>query len=221
MVRLAGKQCVITGDGRGIAFTREGADVAVIDRLADNAERVSAEINRLSVRGFAFSTNVADETSITKALRGRGAIGGVDVLMNNAGINTHVQLVDMTVATWDEMIAVKLGSVFPCTRTVLPGMIERRCGRIVSTSSQLAHKGGRQLTHYAAAEVGVFGFTRSLAYEVTQYDIAVNAIWRDQSTPTCHWSVRRNEGPKTFRAPARASRRGRGSRPDRRPYRLR
>ena len=69
----------------------------------------------------------------------------------------------MTVATWDEMIAVNLRSVFLCTRTVLPGMIERRWGRIVSTSSQLAHKSGRQLTHYAAAKADVLGSTRSLA----------------------------------------------------------
>ena len=180
MARLAGKQCVVTGDGRGIgrgiapAFAREGAEVAMIDRLADDAERVAAGINHL-VSGFAFGADVADETSITKALRGAEAqFGRVDVLMNNAGINTHVHLVDMTVATWDEMIAVNLRSVFLCTRTVLPGMIERRT---VSTSSQLAHKGGRQLTHYAAAKAGVLGFTRSLAYKVAQYNITVNAIY--------------------------------------------
>jgi 3-oxoacyl-[acyl-carrier protein] reductase len=183
MRRLEGKQCVVTGGGRGIgrgialAFAREGADVAVIDRLADNADHVAAAINRLGVRGCAFSADVADEASITKALHSaEDRLGRIDVLMNNAGINTHVQLVDMTVATWDEMIAVNLRSVFLCTRVVLPGMIERRWGRIISTSSQLAHKGGRQLTHYAAAKAGVLGFTRSLAYEVAQYNITVNAI---------------------------------------------
>jgi 3-oxoacyl-[acyl-carrier protein] reductase len=183
MGRLEGKQCVVTGGGRGIgrgialAFAREGADVAVVDRLGDNAERVAAEVKQLGVRGFAFVADVADEASITAALRdAEGQLGRVDVLMNNAGINTHVQLVDMTVATWDEMIAVNLRSVFLCTRVVLPGMIERRWGRIISASSQLAHKGGRQLTHYAAAKAGVLGFTRSLAYEVAQYNITVNAI---------------------------------------------
>ena len=90
-----------------------------------------------------FPTN----PSVTKALTdAESQLGRIDVLMNNAGINTHVKLVDMTVATWDEMIAVNLRSVFLCTRTVLPGMIERRWGRIISTSSQLAHKGGTR-TH--------------------------------------------------------------------------
>ncbi len=183
MGRLQGKKCVVTGGGRGIgrgialAFAREGADVAVIDRMGDNARQVAAELTGLGVTAIAFSADVSDETSITQALtEAERQLGRVDVLMNNAGINTHVSLIDMTVATWDEMIAVNLRSVFLCTRVVLPGMIERRWGRIISTSSQLAHKGGRQLTHYAAAKAGVLGFTRSLAYEVAQYNITVNAI---------------------------------------------
>jgi 3-oxoacyl-[acyl-carrier protein] reductase len=183
MRRLDGKKCVVTGGGRGIgrgialAFAQEGADVAVIDRLGDNAERVAAELTALGARAFAFGADVSDESSVIKALTdAESQLGRIDVLMNNAGINTHVKLVDMTVATWDEMIAVNLRSVFLCTRAVLPGMIERRWGRIISTSSQLAHKGGRELTHYAAAKAGVLGFTRSLAYEVAPYNITVNAI---------------------------------------------
>jgi 3-oxoacyl-[acyl-carrier protein] reductase len=183
MGRLEGKKCVVTGGGRGIgrgialAFAREGADVAVIDRLTDNAERVAAEIRELGAKGFAFSADVSDETSITTALTSaEKQLGQIDVLMNNAAINTHANFVDMSVAAWDEMIAVNLRSVFLGTRVVLPGMIERRWGRIISTSSQLAHKGGRQLAHYAAAKAGVLGFTRSLAYEVAPYNITVNAI---------------------------------------------
>jgi 3-oxoacyl-[acyl-carrier protein] reductase len=183
MRRLDGKKCVVTGGGRGIgrgialAFAQEGADVAVIDRLGDNAERVAAELTALGARAFAFAADVSDESSVTKALTdAESQLGRIDVLMNNAGINTHVKLVDMTVATWDEMIEVNLRSVFLCTRTVLPGMIERRWGRIISTSSQLAHKGAPELTHYAAAKAGVLGFTRSLAYEVAPYNITVNAI---------------------------------------------
>jgi 3-oxoacyl-[acyl-carrier protein] reductase len=89
----------------------------------------------------------------------------------------------MTVATWDEMIAVNLRSVFLCTRTVLPGMIERRWGRIVSTSSQLAHKSGRQLTHYAAAKADVLGSTRSLAYEVAQSSIRAIQHYSQRDLP--------------------------------------
>ena len=183
MGRLEGKKCVVTGGGRGIgrgialAFAREGASLAVIDRIGDNAEQVAAELTEFGAAAYAYEADVSDETSITNALhQAERQLGQVDVLMNNAGINTHANLVDMTVAAWDEMIAVNLRSVFLGTRVVLPGMIERRWGRIISTSSQLAHKGGRQLAHYAAAKAGVLGFTRSLAYEVAQYNITVNAI---------------------------------------------
>ncbi|MDO9710406.1 SDR family NAD(P)-dependent oxidoreductase [Paracraurococcus lichenis] len=183
MPRMQGRRCVVTGGGRGIgraialAFAQEGADVAVVDRLAGQAEAVAAEVRALGVAGFAFAADVSDEASITAALTAaEESLGRVDVLMNNAGISTHMSFVDMPVAVWDEMIAVNLRSVFLGTRVVLPGMMRRRFGRIISTSSQLAHKGGRELTHYAAAKAGVLGFTRSLAYEVAPYNITVNAI---------------------------------------------
>ena len=183
MDRLTGKKCVVTGGGRGIgrgialAFAKEGADVAIIDRITANAEQVAAEVQALGVKAFAYDADVSNETSITAALTAaEQQLGQIDVLMNNAGINTHVSLVDMSIETWDEMIAVNLRSVFLGTRVVLPGMMQRRWGRIISTSSQLAHKGGRQLAHYSAAKAGVLGFTRSLAYEVAPYNITVNAI---------------------------------------------
>ena len=74
------------------------------------------------------------------------------------------------------MIRVNLRSVFLCTRAVLPGMIARKWGRIISISSQLAHKGAADMAHYAAAKAGVIGFTRSLAYEVARDGITVNCI---------------------------------------------
>jgi 3-oxoacyl-[acyl-carrier protein] reductase len=82
----------------------------------------------------------------------------------------------MPLAMWDEMITVDLRSVFLCTRAVLPGMIQRKWGRVINISSQLAHKGAVDMAHYAAAKAGVIGFTRSLAYEVAKDGITVNAI---------------------------------------------
>ena len=104
------------------------------------------------------------------------AFGGIDVLVNNAGIDTSAAVVDMPLDVWDRMIAVNLRSVFLCTRAVLPGMIDRGWGRIINIASQLAQKGAPDMAHYAAAKAGVIGFTRSLAYEVTGKGIAVNAI---------------------------------------------
>jgi 3-oxoacyl-[acyl-carrier protein] reductase len=179
MARLAGKRCLVTGAGRGIgraialAFVREGADVAVLDRREDLASEVAREIGAKA----AVTADVAVEDSVEAGIRAaQDALGGIDVLVNNAGIDTTSLVRDMPTAMWDEMMAVNLRSVFLCTRAVLPGMIERSWGRIISTSSQLAHKGAAEMAHYAAAKAGVIGFTRSLAYEVAANGITVNAI---------------------------------------------
>ena len=183
MDRLKGKKCVVTGGARGIgraiavAFGREGADVAIIDLNAEQAAQTAREVAGHRVSGFAFTADVSDETSVTAALTQAGqALGAVEILVNNAGIGDSSLLVDLPVAAWDRMIAVNLRSVFLCTRVVLPAMIARRWGRVISISSQLAHKGGIELVHYCSAKAGVLGFTRALAYEVAPYGITVNAI---------------------------------------------
>lgn len=183
MAKLAGKKCLVTGAGRGIgqaivmAFAREGAAVVVLDRTPEASQETLAALRQLGATAHAVSADVADEAAVTAAIAAADAVlGGIDVLVNNAGIDTTSRLIDMPVAMWDEMMAVNLRSVFLCTRAVLPGMIERRWGRVISISSQLAHKGAADMAHYAAAKAGVIGFTRSLAYEVAKDGITVNAI---------------------------------------------
>lgn len=183
MNRLSGKRCVVTGGARGIgyaiaaAFVHEGASVAVLDRRGEDARRAAGELNTAGTAVFAFTVDVALEESVSPAFaEAERALGGIDVLVNNAGIDTNSAVVDMPTALWDEMIAVNLRSVFLCSRAVLPGMIQRKWGRIINLSSQLAHKGATEMAHYAAAKAGVIGFTRSLAYEVVRDGITVNAI---------------------------------------------
>ena len=183
MNRLKGKKCIVTGGARGIgraivlAFAREGADIVILDRNEELAADTAREATDLGVSAFAVTADVSDEASVTAAMnQADRALGSVDVLVNNAGIGDSALLVNMSVEAWDRMIAVNLRSVFLCTRVVLPGMINRRWGRIISTSSQLAHKGGMELVHYCAAKAGILGFTRSLAYEVAPFGITVNAI---------------------------------------------
>ena len=183
MARLTGKRCLVTGAGRGIgraialAFAREGAAVAVLDRREDLAAEVAALLREQGATAAAVTGDVSQEASVNAGIAAaRDALGGIDVLVNNAGIDTNSRVVDMPVAMWDEMMAVNLRSVFLCTRAVLPEMIERRRGRIINISSQLAHKGAAEMAHYAAAKAGVIGLTRSLAYEVAADGITVNAI---------------------------------------------
>lgn len=183
MNRLQGKKCVVTGGARGIgraialAFVREGADVLIIDRKGELATKTAREAAAGGASVIAMTADVSDETSVTAVMTdAERELGSIDVLVNNAGIGDSAPFVDLSIEAWDRMIAVNLRSVFLCTRVVLPGMISRRWGRIISTSSQLAHKGAVELVHYCAAKAGILGFTRALAYEVAQYGITVNAI---------------------------------------------
>jgi 3-oxoacyl-[acyl-carrier protein] reductase len=183
MSRLAGKKALVTGGARGIgqaiaiAFAKEGADVAVLDLNKEGAERSASEVRALGVNACAVAADVSDEAQVKRAVaEATKALGRIDILVNNAGIDTTSTVEKMPTAMWDQMMAINLRSIFLCTREVLPGMISRKWGRIISTSSQLAHKGAAEMAHYAAAKAGVIGFTRSLAYEVARDGITVNAI---------------------------------------------
>jgi 3-oxoacyl-[acyl-carrier protein] reductase len=183
MGKLDGKMALVTGGARGIgraialAFAREGAGVAILDLRQELAEATAQQIAKLGAKCLAVSADVGEEAPVNEAIRKvEAAFARIDILVNNAGIDTTSRVADMPLAMWDEMIRVNLRSVFLCTRAVLPGMIRRQWGRIINTSSQLAHKGAADMAHYAAAKAGVLGFTRSLAYEIARDGITVNAI---------------------------------------------
>jgi 3-oxoacyl-[acyl-carrier protein] reductase len=183
MGKLSGKVALVTGGAGGIgrasvlALAAEGAAVGVVDRNLAGAEAVAAEAAKLGVPAAAAAADVGDEGEVVEAF-GKivEKIGEVDILFNNAGIDTISILADMPTAMWDEMMRVNLRSIFLCTRQVLPAMQRRKWGRIINTASQLGHKGGPRMVHYCAAKAGVIGFTRSLAYEVARDGITVNAI---------------------------------------------
>ncbi len=181
--RLKGRTALITGGARGIgeavakAFVREGASVAILDLKPEAAKGAADRLAASGGKAMSVAADVSDEAAVIAAVgEASRALGRIDILVNNAGIDTTSLVVAMPTAMWDHMMAVNLRGVFLCTRAVLPGMIERKFGRIINISSQLAHKGAAEMAHYAAAKAGVIGFTRSLAYEVATEGVTVNAI---------------------------------------------
>ena len=174
------KRCLITGGGKGIgraialAFAEEGGDVAIIDRNRNAIEATVSDVGALGVKAFGVEADVSDVASTQDAVdRAKSALGGIDVLVNNAGIMSYSPLETMPIEMWDEMMAVNLRSVFLCSRLVIPGMKANRWGRIINLGSQLAQKGAPQLVHYGASKAAVIGFTRSLARELIEFGITV------------------------------------------------
>jgi NAD(P)-dependent dehydrogenase (short-subunit alcohol dehydrogenase family) len=190
--RLAGKAAVVTGAGRGIGraiaelFAAEGAGVVVNDlgvevdgRGASTrvADEVVAAIRERGGRAVANHDSVSDyraaegliETAVTE-------FGGIDVVVNNAGILRDRMLFNMTEEEWDAVIAVHLKGAFNCTRHAAARMREKRRGRIISISSTSGVYGNTGQANYGAAKDGIAGLTRVASRDLGRYGITVNAV---------------------------------------------
>jgi 3-oxoacyl-[acyl-carrier protein] reductase len=173
---------LVTGAGRGIGaataqrLAANGAAVAVIDlREADTAETVAA-IEKSGGRAIGIGCDVAVTAQVEAAVeRTVSELGGLDVLVNNAGVIRDNLLFKMTDEDWDTVIAVHLRGSFLCARAAQKVMVAQRSGRIINLSSTSA-LGNRGQANYAAAKAGIQGFTRTLAIELSPYGINVNSI---------------------------------------------
>jgi 3-oxoacyl-[acyl-carrier protein] reductase len=164
-----GRAVVVTGGASGIgkaiaeAFTVNGDRVAVLDRAGGAPGSIAVD--------------VSDEASVKAAFAAtRSQLGTIDILVNSAGLLTESPLEDMTLAMWNETIAVDLTGVFLCCREVVGEMRQQKWGRIINIASQLAIKGGTGLSHYSAAKAGVVGLTKALALEIAADNVLVNSI---------------------------------------------
>jgi 3-oxoacyl-[acyl-carrier protein] reductase len=179
---LKGRVAVVTGGANGIGaeicerLVREGASVLVAD--IDEA-RASVFASTLRDRGGiaqAVAVDVTSETSV-KAMVDAAVdrMGGVHILVNNAGFTRDMRIMKMSEADWDAVVDVVLKGAFLCTRAAIPHMIANDFGRIVNISSR-AHLGNPGQANYSAAKAGILGFTRAMALESGRHWITVNAV---------------------------------------------
>src|SRR5262250_267772 len=185
MGRLLDRVALVTGGSRGLGraialrLAQEGADVVIAYRAAEpEAAAVVDQIEQAGRRGLAVQADVAKaEDSGALARRALGAFGRVDILVNNAGImHGGAPFTTQDPATWTAMLAVNVYGTLTLTQALLPSMIERRSGRIINLSSHYGHFGGENFAVYSGTKGFMLAFTRSLAREVGQYGITVNAI---------------------------------------------
>ncbi|HHC29365.1 MAG TPA: L-iditol 2-dehydrogenase [Rhodobacterales bacterium] len=180
MKRLDGKVALVTGGARGIgraicaSYVAEGARVAVADRLAQDAEQTAAALGE---NGMALTMDVTDLASIAAGVKAvEDKWGGIDVLVNNAGIFNMAPIGEVTVEDYHRQYDVNVGGTIFAIQAVVPGMKARGGGAIINFSSQAGRRGEANIVLYCSTKAAVISVTQSLALELAPDNIRVNAI---------------------------------------------
>jgi len=225
MSRLDGKVALVTGAGRkngiGSACARrlaaEGASVVITDIAVPSADSstpdslkeelfiIAREIKATGAEVLPVCADVSDPHSVRALVAEAGkSFGKVDILVNNAGVSPGpAPLPQFSLADWEKTLSVNLTGAFLCSREVVPSMIENGGGKIVNISSRAARRGAMWMHAYSASKAGVLGLTRSMAVELAQFNICVNALCPgDIETDLKKWGLEMEAGVKGTTAEA-------------------
>lgn len=183
MAELTGKRALVTGAGRGIGreialeLARAGASVVLINRSAERGAAVQKEIVELGGTAWALQGDVSDrETAEQLVEQALEQAGGIDLLINNAGVTSDNLFMRMKPEEWDQVLGVNLNGVFYVTRALVRSMVKQRYGRIVNIGSVVGSTGNAGQVNYSTTKAGLIGFSKSLAKELGGRNITVNTV---------------------------------------------
>ena len=183
MQRFDGKTVIMTGGGGGIGgatcrrFASEGAQVAVFDMNLEAAEKVAADIRAGGGQAAAFACNITDRAQVDAAVAAaQTQLGPIAVLVNNAGWDVFKPFLKTVPAEWEKLIAINLTGALHMLHAVLPGMVERKYGRIVNVASDAARGGSSGEAVYSACKGGLVALSKTLAREHARQSITVNVV---------------------------------------------
>lgn len=177
------KVAIVTGAASGIGraaalrLAAGGASIVVVDRDADGARNVVAELEHFAVRAVAEVCDVRDPDAAERIIAAQAiAFGGIDILVNNAGVVVQSKLLETGLDLWHDMIAVNLTSCFAWSKAAAPRMRTRGGGRIVNVASHAGVLGSTGRGAYSATKGGMLALTRVMAVEWAEFAITVNAV---------------------------------------------
>ena len=183
VMKLEGRVAFVTGAAQGIgraialALAEDGADLALGDLNLEKLAATAREVEGLGRKALALHLDVSSSDSVQAAVaKTLETWGKIDILVNNAGITKDNLVLRMKPQDWDAVLGVNLNGAFHCIRTVLPGMVKQRYGRIVNIASVVAQSGNPGQANYIASKAGVIGLTKAVASEVGSRNITVNAV---------------------------------------------
>jgi NAD(P)-dependent dehydrogenase (short-subunit alcohol dehydrogenase family) len=178
-----GRVAVVTGagSGMGLAISRrlaeQGNAVALLDLAGDAVEEAAAGIRSSGGTALGAGVDVSDRAAVEAVFaRVRAELGPVAITVTSAGIDRFERFTDITVESWERMLAVNLTGTFHCVQTAVPDMLDAHWGRIVTISSSSAQSGAARMAHYVASKGGVLAFTKALALELAPQGVTVNTI---------------------------------------------
>jgi len=180
---IKGKVAIVTGGARGIGagivegFAKEGANIVISDIMFDDAQGLAKKLANGGANVLAVRTDVTKKSDTENLVSATlHEFGKIDILVNNAGVLKVTSFVDLDEEEWDRVNDVNAKGTYMISRAVVPHMITAKQGKIVNISSLAGKRGSPGLAHYSASKFAIIGITQTLAKELGEYNINVNAV---------------------------------------------